>query len=401
MTDLFTHIEGLGGNVPTAAVVSVGRKGPRGAPVERDRFFILHPDAESKSFAKKDGGTYDALQRPLHSRFKIWNDKAAANAPECATLLGNIVFPTEAQSWVAHLRAQQLGKAAGTPPGGGTYATPPGGRPACTGDGRRASRFNGVLDGECQYLDIACPNDLCHFRQEIGGARICKPFGRLYFMLRWPQESQLPRVLAKWTTASWANVSNVRGLFDYVLQFGREAGIDNPNLMGLPFVMTLNTKSKPEKGRSFPVVHFSVDGDLLDFFANQRKRLQLAGGGPVRLLGGNTDPAELDAEVIDLDVDTILPGPGLPASVATVAPDAEQPSLPLAPAVRNASAEAVALGRQLLGLVAGKDDAAALLSELLTVDGVPGPRTSRDLTLDQIDLALERLKAHPLAVGAT
>lgn len=393
----FDHIEGLDGSVPIGAVVSVGRKSANGQPEKRRSFFILGSNAEEREFRRRDGGTYKALQRPMHPMFGAWNKAAESEDGSCSTLMGHLAYPTAGECWNANLRAQQLGKGTGTPPGGGTWQTPPGGRPACEGDGKRARRFAGVgSDGELKYIDIACPHDLCPFRRETEGKMACKPFGRLYLMIR--IEGQ-PLTLAKLQTQSWASCRNISGLFEYVERFAAEAGIERPNLMGLPIVLSLTTKSRPEKGRTFPVITASAACDLVEFFGRQVERLRLAAGAtPLALLpGGNANPAE-HGRALDLDFASLVPGPGLPANVIDIPAESvtEDAAVPPPEPLPNGNGDAKELARALRKVVATADDAGDLLAELLAEGGVRGPRRASELTADQLATAWRRFREHPL-----
>lgn len=405
----FDHIEGLEDSVPVGCKVSVGRKSPGGEPYETDRFYILRKDAEQREFAKKAGGTYKAPQADQHPAFAAWNAVAERDAKAASTIYGYVAFPTQAESWNHNLDAPELRQIGDskTPPGGGTYEAPPRGRAACRGDGKRAQRFAG-LDAQQNptYLDIPCPNQLCPFRQERGGSIDCRPFGRLYFMLRWPNNEGMPRLLTKLINRSWESCSNINGFFRYVDTFAREAGITKPNLMGLPFVLTVTKKVSAAKKRRYPVLSMSPDGDLVEFFGRQVARLQLAAGTvPRALLGGALSAEENTAEAIALDYESIVPGPGLPAHVAEPAPaeltqaETRTESPEPAVAVRNAKEEAKALGADLLKLVPTKDDAGDILAELLADDAGKGPRTVAGLTLEQIDTARRKLPEHPMARG--
>ena len=66
----FQGIAGLdgNGNQPWGAVVTIGEKGPSGAPTNTDRFFIKKPQAETTEFRGRSG-----LVRRNHPDFEKFN----------------------------------------------------------------------------------------------------------------------------------------------------------------------------------------------------------------------------------------------------------------------------------------------------------------------------------------
>src|SRR3990167_10227301 len=73
MTTTPHGINGLVGREPIGAALTVGIKGPNGAPTEKDRFHILDATALPKAYDKRGGGTYTAPTRELHPSFVAFN----------------------------------------------------------------------------------------------------------------------------------------------------------------------------------------------------------------------------------------------------------------------------------------------------------------------------------------
>lgn len=300
----FDSIEGLHSKEPVGAVLTIGRKGTSGAPVETDRFFIVQPS---------EG---DDRVRAQHPAFAAFNG-AKPEARQSITCA--LVHAEMEDSWLHYLRAQVLG---------GDWPTHPQMKPACQGDGKTALRLYAVgKDGAPDdYREIPCPNDLCEFRQ--GNVKKCKPFGRLYFRPIWKDGSPLPTPLMKWTTASWNNVAAVKGFFEHVEHQAEQLGLGDYTLYGLPFTITLGKKKKPQQGRAFPVITITPAMDLIAFFMAQRRQLLEAGAGPLALSAGNRDVEEVEAE--SSDYQAIVPGlPGevidVEARVVEPAPDTGEP----------------------------------------------------------------------------
>lgn len=287
----YRGIEGVTGREPVGAVLTIGKKGPKGNPVETDRFFLVVPTMGA------DG------RRDPHPEFGKYNSAAPEHRQ---TIHAYLVHADEVDAWSWHLKAQVL-------PG---YPAHPDKRPACIGDGRDATRYDpeGKLGKRTDsgFREIPCPNELCEFR--LGeGAKPCKPWGRLYFRTRWRTDS-LPETLTKWTTGSWNSVLNIVGFFEHVHKQAKSLGLEEYSLYGLPFVLTLSRKTKPSAKASFPIVSIAPDFppgfDLISFFIQQKRQLQQLGGAPeVKLLPvGARDPEETDAAEVYADHATITPG---------------------------------------------------------------------------------------------
>ena len=268
-------IEGLKGTEPIGAVVTVGTKGPKGNPVDRDRFYIKMPQMD------------DSGGRPEHAKFAVFN---TAPPERRRTLMGNLVHASIGDAFHYQLTAQKLP---------GLTATPSQ-QPHCTGDGCKAMRWDGK-----EFREIRCPNEICEYR--VGDVKLCKPFARLYFRLRWEETAggkTLPSIYVKLTTQSWNSVRAMVGFFDSINDTARSFGLDSANLFGLPFTVTLAEKSQPAKKKKFPVLSFSVDGDLIAFLMAQRQRMEQIAASPVYI--GASDPSE--TRLIGTDIIAHAPG---------------------------------------------------------------------------------------------
>lgn len=300
----FHGISGLAEREPVGAVLTIGRKGPGGAPTDNDRFWIV-------SRHEQNG------VRPLHPAFAAFNGAAPARRQ---TISGNIVHadPADAAEW--RLSAMQLG---------GEWPNHPQRKPACEGDGVRARRLYAIgRDGEPDdYREIPCPNELCEFRQ--GNAPKCKPFGRIYFRPRWNkawEDGGFPTPLMLWANHSWNSTDSLAGFFRHVEHQAEQLGLERWSVYGLPFTLTLGRKTKPQEKRSFPVVSITPDCDLIDFFQAQRARLEAA-GGRLMLAAGARDPEEVEAAARDsIAITPGIPGEWLDAEGAGVSAAVEQPA---------------------------------------------------------------------------
>lgn len=281
----YDGIEGLQPRLPLGAALTIGVKGPSGAPTQTDRFHFVSP--------------HDSMEgkhrvRPLLPQFSAFN---GADASKRQMIRANLIHSTRAEAFAYHLRAQQLG---------GKWPNHPQKRPACTGDGHKATRFYGETPDD--FREIDCPNELCEFRQ--GNVKACKPFGQLLFRPRWADGSTLPTPLTKLTTGSWYSVAALLGFFDHVEDQARQLGIEAYSLYGLPFSIQLTFKSKPQAQQRFPVLAFSPEVDLVQFFLAQREQLDRIGGhAPLALPAvALTDDEMRSAEVLASDA-ALISGP--------------------------------------------------------------------------------------------
>ena len=283
----YEGISGLRPRMPLGAALSVGIKGPSGAPTQTDRFFFVSP------YDSSDG---NRRIRPQLPQFSAWNQ---AEAKDRQMIRGNLVHASRAECFAFHLRAQVLS---------GKWPAHPQKRPACTGDGKRATRYYG--DTPEDFREIECRNELCEFRQ--GNVKLCKPFAQLLFRPRWANGENLPMPLTKLTTGSWNSVSALQGFFAYVDDQARQFGLPSYSLFGLPFTVQLTFRTKPQAQQRFPVLAFSPDCDLIEFFAMQRRRIAAAGGSVALLPEGEpvalTDPEMQSPEILASDL-ALISGP--------------------------------------------------------------------------------------------
>lgn len=271
-------IKGLTPKEPIGVVASIGHKGDRGQPVDTDRFYLVAPTAEKV-------GQHE--QRRPHPAFRKFNEHEDLAVRQ--VLRGQIVHRAPSECFEHRLVAQVL-------PG---IAAHPGRAPHCSGDGTRAQRWDGGA-----FREIACPNDLCQYRQ--GEKKVCGAFGRVLFRLRWPEGNPLPSLLCKLTTKSWYSTAAWLGFF---AEIERQAALLGGDLgiFGVPFVVTLGRKTMPSRGRAFPVMSVSVDGDLQSFFVQRAGMLRQAldERRPVAAL---TDGSQQADEELAADLEGITPG---------------------------------------------------------------------------------------------
>lgn len=265
-------IDGLLPREPIGAAVTIGVKGERGFPVEKDRFHIAIPAQDA------DG------RRPHHPAFAAFN----AAAPEKRRIIrGNLVHASQAECFEHHLKAQVLSKAH------------PDKRPACVGDGITAERWEGPEPDN--MMQIKCPNERCEYR--LSTPPKCKPWMRFLFRLRWSDGVALPTPLVKFTSGSWRTTANLLGFFEYLERTAKQLGI-KPNLFGVPFVLTLTEQTKASERTRFPVVTITPELDPIDFWAAQSQRLE-----SIKPLPALTDDTEQSAAVQFSDLQTIIGKP--------------------------------------------------------------------------------------------
>lgn len=284
----YHSIEGLSTVEPVGAVLTIGTKSPSGYPHQTDRFFIkVRQENENRI-------------RVDHPMFRSFNE---AEPGKRQAIRGNLVHATRAEAFDHLLRAQVLGKAWRQ-----WDKAHPQGRPVCSGDGKKATRLYGIGEnGAEDWREIDCPNDLCQFRQ--GDVKACKPFARLYFRPRWPEGVSFPTPLMKLTTTSWNSASAFVGFFDYVEDQARNLGLSTFSLYGLPFILSLHRKTKPQSKSAFPVLAITPDCDLIDFFLRQQANVRTIGGGAaVALLpASNLTPDEASDEELSADLRNVTP----------------------------------------------------------------------------------------------
>ncbi|MDH3673383.1 MAG: hypothetical protein OES46_19860 [Gammaproteobacteria bacterium] len=289
-----------GDRVPVGAVLRIGRKMAQhsGAPGERDRFYIVEP-IESPFEIQRRGKKVDVGQRAPHPDFAAFN---SAPPEHRRVIRGNIVHHRVVDCWQVRLSAQVLGQ---------PFPTHPNRRPGCySEDGKTYKRYLGDSEtGEEMWGEGPCPNRLCEYRQSTNLK--CKPLCRLWFLPRWERDKYLPQPLMRYVTSSWNTAENITGLFNHVDEQARSFGLGQYSLFGLPFILNLSQKTDRRKGRVYPVVTMTTDGDLVAFFRRQRLALDDAGTAPQ--IAGALEAAENKADIIDADAAEILP-PVVPRS---------------------------------------------------------------------------------------
>lgn len=283
-------ILGLQGREPIGAMVTVGTKGPRGNPIDKDRFHIVEvaPDANDR--------------KPHHPAFAFFNGLPAEKR---RMLRGNLVHATTAECFEHHLKNQ-------VKPGGKSH---PLRMPFCVGDGVKARRWmGGDVD---DFQDIECANERCEYRV-TGGAKPtpCKPFMRLTFRLAWDEMTQaalaakgrpaLPSMIVRYTSGGWNTTRNVLGFFQQFEHTAESLGIPNAKLFGLPFTMQLGERTNPQRQSRFAVVTLSPAMDLIEFLGAQRKQLDALGAVPKH--EALTDQSQQEPEVVAGDYDVVSGG---------------------------------------------------------------------------------------------
>lgn len=224
---------------PIGACVTIGRKGPKGNPIDKDRFYFVLPFEESGV-------------RGLHPSFDQYNN---AKAEARKVLYGNIVHPLQEHFYRNYLKAQVLEK------------KHPHNFPACTGDGQNASRWDGGIEGN--FKQIKCAHDKCNYRvKDAKGVVKCKPFLRFTFQVRW-KTSAVPQVLIKFTSGSWHTSGAFKGFIDQINTAAQVMGIEDPIFFGFPFVMNLFNRTKA--GKRFPMVTITPEVNPFTFFAKQKE----------------------------------------------------------------------------------------------------------------------------------
>lgn len=291
--DAPTGIAGLKGRPPIGAAVTIGIKGDKGFPTQRDRFHIVEVNEN------------DQGRRPHHRAFDAFN---SVDNPEARRLLrGNIVHATQAGCFESRLNCQ-------VQPGGQQH---PRRIPFCRGDGVTAVRWMGGDEGN--FKSITCPHDKCEYRQPQQGNKPipCKPWMRFAFRITWAPETQallvakgrpeMPSMTVKLTSGSWATAANFKGFFDSFCDNARELGVANPVLFGLPFVLQLTERTNRQRKSRYPVITITPTMDVVEFLMKQRDQLDhLHATPPAPAL---TDESEQAPTVVADDLDSIsVPG---------------------------------------------------------------------------------------------
>jgi hypothetical protein len=277
-------IDGLSRREPIGCALTMGRKGPNNAPVDKHRFFIVRPVA--------DGVGRDA-RRAAHPAFAEFNKLAnSVQVPEGAdyerrleqakqahdekraSVRGIIVHARPEDCWTNRRQADRL-------PG----HEHPRLAPSCMGNGHVAQRW---MPAQNAYVEIPCPGDQCPFAQSVDGKRpLSHPHTKLIFQLRF---DNLPSLLCKFTSGGWETTSAIEGFFTSIEEQARYLGVERPSFYGIPFSLTISKRSNPKLKTSWTVVHMSPDFPpgvtLQEYLLRQADaRRQLAGAMPLLQIG--------------------------------------------------------------------------------------------------------------------
>lgn len=234
-------IHGVTGRESVGASLTVGQKGPKGYPVERDRFFLKEP-------RERDG-----VKHP-HRDFEFFNRQP----PEKRRVIRGVIVH---ESWDDAVRQGYYCQAAK-----GLAGTPDG-RPVCKGDGKRAERWNAERR---EYMSIPCPGEGCEYRQPVGKHRPpCLPRTRLAFRLDWsgtPAEGKAPTPVTQFSSGGWHTFSSVLGLRESLSKAAAAMGIDPSAVspFGLRFSLTLSEKTNKEQRSRYPVVDAALECSAAD-----------------------------------------------------------------------------------------------------------------------------------------
>lgn len=288
-------IKDMQGRVNVGVVLAAGRKGPTGAPIERDRLHLVWPVEDAHRV------------RPPHPQFARFNQ---ADATRRRTIYGVLTHATEAECFEYNYRAQ-------APRG---EKAPPSGRPFCSGDGETALRFRGLDNGDERFEPCACPARACPYQQTNPAG--CKAHMRLLFMLAWPASADMPSMLCKFTSNSYHTTAGMVGFFQTVYSVAASFGLspEQVSLAGLRFVLTLTERTNSARKSRYPVVTITPVDNMVEFLEAQaqRSRALIEARRPIAAL---TDRQEQDptttrqdydaCEVVSSDLSAVLESAGL------------------------------------------------------------------------------------------
>jgi hypothetical protein len=298
---------GVDAREPVGAVLRVGRKDPRtGNPTDNDKFFVVSPQTTQREYAKKSGEAYRAPHRELHTDFRSYNE---ATGTQRTVFRGVLVGTGRAQCFRVRYATNK--------PLGAPYPAHPDFRPSCSSDdaitarrlyyvtanGKLPSSVRRVTDGVPEdetWGELSCPAESCPFRG--GDTPRCAVQSWLYFMPRWVGKGTggyMPESLMRFHTSSGNTTGHILGFFQQTDAWARDMGLESYSLIGLPFTLSLAMVHSRKRGRAFPIVSMAHDGQLAEFFAAQRRTLELAGGrvvDPTKLLTADMETSETLAE---------------------------------------------------------------------------------------------------------
>lgn len=242
----YNGITGVKPAAPVGAVLRIGIKGPKGAPTDRDRFYICQPKADASK------------SRPLDPRFSAFNTSNALDWRR--DIFGELVHAAESDIWSRQLICYR-------PKG---QPSPPTSRPYCVGDGVKATRWDPKAGERGEFVEIPCPNGACQFRQKSRSRDGCKPHLSFLFRPTWPEGSTLPTPLMRLDSRSWNSVANFEGFFEHIREQvdGLKArGIitEDPSLFGLKFRLSLREQTNASERARFPVLTLSATESVKDW----------------------------------------------------------------------------------------------------------------------------------------
>ena len=231
-------IIGVTGSEPIGAALTIGRKGDRGFPVQKDRFHIMEPHEGADR------------RRAPHTAFGWYN----AAAPERRRMIRGTI---EQASWDRCLEQRNAAHRPNPAVLQGPAPKIPNRRPWCTGDGATASRY---LDRKQAWCEIACPGAGCAHRVKSGKRPAdCKPTTRFLFRLSFSAavmaRYQPPSPVVIYRSGGWHTYRALLGLRESLDRAADAMGIPGYSPMGYSFTLYLSEKTA--EGQRFPVITVS------------------------------------------------------------------------------------------------------------------------------------------------
>ena len=249
--------------------IRMGKKADRGyGVVDRDAFHLAH--------FRANGSGKDARSIP-HPSFASFN---AAPNEKRRLLRGNLVHAQFAASERLGTKGACYTRFRANSLPGVAHASVPGMRPACTGDGVFASRWDPRAKS---FVEIACPGDLCEFRQTPDGKEFppCLRSSSLVLQLRWPGHP-FPCLMAMIESGGshshashqwWGFYTTIKAQWDEIV------GDDStPDVYGIPIQLQLFERAMVRSAKRVwvPELHLDFDAgqtlqDFLLFRARNRR----------------------------------------------------------------------------------------------------------------------------------
>lgn len=261
-----------------AVALTIGTKGDRGAPTDKERFYLKAADGDKVKYQTNGGKEYDALAKPPHPLFSEWHAGRVGSRVSIPIKLAHLA---QDDAFKYHFKGQPEMRGIPRHPRRG---------PGCYGNGQVAYRWDGKAYATCR-----CPADQCPYRQ--GERPECKPFMWLGGRLAIPG---LPSLSFEFKSYSIHSIANVAGFFQGFAEACIGMGVDPARvpLWGLPATLNLTQVTRPEK--RFPVVKLELGGtDLLAWIEGQLKRADemrtLAAAQPLLVPSVDEEQAAQDA----------------------------------------------------------------------------------------------------------